>query len=146
MSQGYSVCNECRILNKFDLSRSGRPICGKCKKPLPIHGAVTEATGGGLSRLIESSPIPVVTDFWAPWCGPCRAFAPTFESTARQWLGKAVFAKVNTETEPSVGQTYGIRGIPTLIVFANAKELNRISGALDASSLNKWLTNLHLTG
>jgi len=142
MTTTYSACNDCKVLNKFDSARAGSPICGRCKKPLPVHGAVTEAAEGGLKRLIDSSPIPVVVDFWAPWCAPCRSFAPTFESTANRHLGKAVFAKVNTESEQGAGQRHGIRGIPTLVVFAGGKEIARKSGALDQNSLERWLNEL----
>lgn len=141
MATSYSVCNECVALNKFDTDRSGSPICGRCKKPLPIKGAVTEATEKGLQRLIESSPVPVVVDFWAPWCGPCLSFAPTFASTATRRLGTLVFAKVNTQTEAGIAQAHGIKGIPTLIVFHKGKEIARTSGALDQNSLDRWLND-----
>lgn len=142
MATTYAACNDCKVLNKFDSQRAGNPICGRCKSPLPVHGGVTEATEGGLRCLIESSPIPVVVDFWAPWCAPCRSFAPTFESSASRHVGKAVFAKVNTEAEQIAGKNHGIRGIPTLIVFAGGKEVARKSGALDQNSLERWLNEL----
>jgi thioredoxin 2 len=139
MSTNYSVCNECAVLNKFNTIHSGSPICGRCKQPLPIKGAVTEATEKGLRRLIESSPIPVVVDFWAPWCGPCLSFAPRFASMATRRLDKSVFAKVNTQAESGVAQVHSIRSIPTLIVFHKGKEIARMSGALDQNSLDRWL-------
>jgi len=142
MPTSYAACNDCGALNKFDPARPGTPTCGTCKKPLPIHGGVTDAKEGALARLVASSPVPVVVDFWAPWCAPCRSFAPTFETTAKRHAGKAVFAKVNTQTETGVGQSHGIRGIPTLIVFANGLEIARKSGALDANSLEQWLNEL----
>jgi thioredoxin 2 len=142
MATSYSVCNECIVMNRFDTDRSGSPICGRCKKPLPMTGAVTAATDKGLQRLIESSPIPVVVDFWAPWCGPCLSFAPTFASTATRRLGNAVFAKINTQTEAGAAQAHGIRGIPTLIVFHKSKEVARTSGALDQNSLDRWLDDV----
>ena len=142
MATSYAACNDCGALNKFDADRAGSPKCGTCKTPLPLHGGVTDANETALMRLIKSSPIPVVVDFWAPWCAPCRAFAPTFESTAKRRTGRAVFAKVNTESEQGVGQVHGIRGIPTLIVFSGGKELARTSGALNSQSLERWLNEL----
>ena len=139
MSTTYAPCNSCRSLNRFDSNRSGNPICGQCKKPLSVHNGVTDATTAGLNTLIESSPLPVVVDFWAPWCGPCRSFAPTFESTAKRRMGKAVFAKVNTESESGAGQRHGIQSIPTLVIFANGQEVGRKSGTLDSISLERWL-------
>lgn len=142
MTTTYSACNECKVLNKFDPARAGNPMCGRCKKPLPVHGVVTEAAAGSLNRLIESSPLPVVVDFWAPWCAPCLSFAPTFEASANNHLGKAVFVKVNTESESGIGQHHGIRGIPTLVVFSAGKEIARKSGALDQNSFERWLNEL----
>jgi thioredoxin len=91
---------------------------------------------------LTSSPIPVVVDFWAPWCGPCLSFAPTFASTATRRLGNALFAKINTQTEAGAAQAHSIKGIPTLIVFHKGKEVARTSGALDQNSLDRWLDDV----
>lgn len=145
MTISYSVCNECIVLNRFDSTRSAAAVCGRCKKPLPLKGAVTEASEAGLRRLVESSPIPVVVDFWAPWCGPCLSFAPTFSAAAARHLGAFVFAKLNTQVETGAAAAHGIRGIPTMILFREGKEVSRTSGALDRISLERWLNGGRLS-
>src|SRR3954462_6745721 len=130
-----SPCPECRKLNRVPIAEPGagahrRPICGSCKTELPLHGAVNELSASGLMALVQSSPLPIVADFWAPWCQPCKVFAPIFEQTASSLGGEFVFVKVDTQSQPLAGDTYGIRGIPTLIVFREGFEGARISGAL----------------
>jgi thioredoxin 2 len=141
MPTTFSPCTECRSVNRVALGghEHQKPVCGNCRAALPIHGAVNELSASGLQALIDKSPIPVVADFWAPWCGPCRAFAPVFESVAVQMAGEVVFAKVNAEENPLAAQTYGIRGIPTLIFFQSGFERARQSGALNAEVLTHWL-------
>ena len=81
----------------------------------------------------------MVVDFWAPWCGPCLGFAPTFLATARRLKGRVVFGKVDTEAHPDAGQKFGVRGIPTLVAFLKGHEVNRISGALPIDEFTKWV-------
>jgi len=103
---------------------------------------INELSANGLQQLIAKSPLPVVVDFWAPWCGPCKAFAPIFLQAAQQMAGSFVFVKVNTEAHPLAGSTYQIRSIPTLAVFKNSLEKARISGALSLDDLQSWLKDL----
>jgi thioredoxin 2 len=119
---------------------SAQAVCGKCKKTIPFHQCVSDTDDEGLRKLISQSSLPLVVDFWAPWCGPCRGFAPTYELASGEFQGRVVFAKVNTENFPAVSDQLQIRGIPTLIVFKNGKEFQRISGALPPDQFTRWLS------
>lgn len=141
MSSTYSVCSSCGKVNRVNLTeaQSKAPICGHCKTNLPIHFGVTEVSGTGLKTLMEKSPLPVVCDFWASWCGPCRAFAPTFQQAALRLSDRAVFVKLNTEKHQLASDTYQVRSIPTLILFSKGIEKDRISGALPLDAFTQWV-------
>lgn len=134
-------CPTCAALNRVPLASIGQTEakCGKCKTPLIANKSVYEVSGPALEKLIVNSPIPVVTDFWAPWCGPCLAFAPTFEQCANNHPGSALYLKLNTEDHPETSAKLGIRGIPTLIIFEGEKEKARQSGAMPMPQLKSWL-------
>ncbi|MCB0392447.1 MAG: thioredoxin TrxC [Bdellovibrionales bacterium] len=138
-----TICPSCHKLNKVDISESKnkQPTCGHCHTELPIHGAYSELSANELRQLISISKIPVVVDFWAPWCGPCKAFAPHFKEVAEQDAEKFTFVKVNTQDHPLAGDYYGIRGIPTLALFKNGREDKRISGAMPAPQFKEWINN-----
>jgi thioredoxin 2 len=92
-----------------------------------------------LDDLLASSELPVVVDFWAPWCGPCRAMAPIFEQAASEFAGKARFVKVNVDEQQALAARHAVRAIPTLVLFRDGAEIKRVSGALDAGALAQWI-------
>lgn len=130
-------CPNCGQLNRAKEDKSeGR--CGKCGSPL-FTGHPVVLTEAGFDRQIRSEDLPVVVDFWAAWCGPCRAMAPVFEAAAAEFEPKMRLAKVDTEAEPGLAARWHIQAIPTLVVFRGGREIARQSGALPASELRRWL-------
>ena len=133
------VCPHCLKVNRIPKKESyAKANCGECKKSL-LESQPISVDADKLGTLIANSDIPVVVDFWAPWCGPCLQMAPAFEKAALAMPLQAQFVKVNTDEEQALGAQYGIQSIPTLIVFKNGKEIDRLSGALDASRLQSWI-------
>ena len=137
------VCPHCLAVNNVPKKESYKKAnCGGCKKSL-LDNSVVEATSSNFDEIVVNSDLPVIIDFWAPWCGPCKMMAPVFEATAKEYPIKALFVKVNTETEQNLGARFNIRSIPTLVVMKSGVEVERVSGALDVSSL-KTLINRYL--
>ena len=134
------VCPHCKEVNNIPQKDSYKKAnCGKCKNSL-LDTKPVDLTSGNFDEVVVNSDIPIVVDFWAPWCGPCKMMAPVFEKTAKNFPLKALFTKVNTEDEQNLGARFGIRSIPTLIVFKDGKEMQRVSGALDETSLNQLVS------
>jgi thioredoxin 2 len=113
--------------------------CGACKRELVPVGAPIELADGELEALVAESPVPVLVDFWAAWCGPCRAVAPEVAKLARAASGRFVVAKLDTETAPRTAARLGIRSIPTFAVFADGRELERSSGGRSAAALERFV-------
>lgn len=135
-------CPSCNKLNNVDLEKSlsARAVCANCKAYLPIHDGIQDVNGQTLKKLITHAKLPIVVDFWAGWCGPCKAFAPIFKSVALQMREQMIFAKFDTEQDSIASNNYNIRSIPTLIVFKNGAEIDRQSGAMQQSSLHAHLS------
>ena len=134
----HVVCPHCATTNRVARERLGEgATCGSCKAPL-FPGRPFELTAGNFSRHIKGD-VPVVVDFWAEWCAPCRMMAPAYEQAASRVAPGVHLAKVDTEAEPDIASRFGIRSIPTLIVFRNGREIARQSGALPLPQLMQWI-------
>ncbi len=136
MSKVNIVCPHCLKINAIPVKDSySKANCGSCKKSL-LDTTPIELDETNFDHVIVNSEIPVIVDFWAPWCGPCKMFAPIFNQTANKYPLKALFVKVNTEVEQNLSRKFGIMSIPTLIVYKNGIEKKRVSGALDPLRLS----------
>ena len=134
------VCPHCLSVNNVPQKESyAKANCGKCKKSL-LDAKPIELTNANFDEVVVNSDIPVIVDFWAPWCGPCKMMGPVFEKTASKFPLKTLFTKVNTENEQNLGARFGIRSIPTLMIFKNGKEVHRVSGALDEATLSRLVS------
>jgi thioredoxin 2 len=134
-------CPHCHKQNRFPIDRIAQdPICGACQKSL--LSAPIELNQTNFAEMSSQSELPVLVDFWAPWCGPCTQFAPTFSAAAQKFANQVVFAKVNTEAEQQLGAQFQIRSIPTLAVFKDSKELDRLSGALRPPELEQYINTI----
>jgi thioredoxin 2 len=133
-------CGACGKKNRLAYETLGDAArCGQCKQPLAAPGAPIEMhQAADFDRLVAKSSLPVVVDYWAPWCGPCRMVAPEIEKVATRQAGRMLVVKVNTDELSDLGQRFNIRSIPTLAVFANGREVARSSGARPASDIEAW--------
>jgi thioredoxin 2 len=134
----HIVCPHCEAVNRIPATRiADRPNCGKCHRPLFTAHPIA-LSGGSFDKHVTRNDIPVLVDFWAPWCGPCKMMAPAFEQAARELEPRMRLAKVDTEAEPALGARFGIQSIPTLALFHRGREVARQAGAMGAGDIVRW--------
>jgi len=136
----HVACAHCGAVNRLPTQRlADDPACGRCHQAL-LDGQPIELDDRRFDDFVRQTTLPVLVDFWAPWCGPCRQMAPQFEAAARQLKGRAVLVKVNSDDSPGLSQRYGIRSIPTLVKLEQGRETQRQSGAIPAAAIVQLAT------
>jgi len=131
-------CPSCGVTNRVPMDQVERglqPVCGRCKSPVPIKLAPVTITDATFSADVEQSPLPVVLDMWAAWCGPCQKVAPVIDALASEMGGRVRFGKLNVDENPATASRFNVRSIPTLLVFKGGKEVDRIVGVQPKSEI-----------
>ena len=133
------VCPHCQKVNNIPKKDEYKKAnCGVCKDSL-LENPPIDANTQNFDEIVVNSDLPVVIDFWAPWCGPCKMMAPVFSDTSKEYALKALFVKVNTEIEQQLGGRFAIRSIPTLVIMKDGNEIERVSGAMDKQNLKRLI-------
>lgn len=135
-------CSKCGVTNRVrpdQLTGTRKPVCGKCKQPLPAANGPLTVTDATFAADVEQSPLPVLLDMWAPWCGPCRIVAPVVEELAGEMAGRVRVAKMNVDENPITAERFAVRSIPTLLVLKNGQEVGRMVGVRPKSDIVRHL-------
>ena len=136
------VCTHCQGVNRVPTQRLvDQPLCGKCKKPL-LTGQPVELNDNNFVKFSTKNSLPIIVDFWADWCGPCKMMAPAFSGASSALKGTAILAKLNTEVAQQTAARFSIRSIPTMIAFKNGKEVARQSGAMSKEQIVQWVRSI----
>jgi thioredoxin 2 len=138
-------CPACGAVNRVPaekLAQGLTPVCGRCKKTLSLSNHPVTVTDANFAEEVERSPLPVLLDLWAPWCGPCRMVAPAIEQLAAEMAGRLRVGKLNVDENPLTAERFQVRGIPALLVFKNGREVDRIIGAQPKSEIARRVQQL----
>jgi thioredoxin 2 len=138
-------CPACGATNRVPpekLAEGRRPVCGRCRAPLPVSDGPVTVTDATFAAEVERSPLPVVVDLWAGWCAPCRMIAPAIDELAHQMAGRVRFAKVNIDENPATAARFNVRSIPTLLVLKGGQEVDRIVGVQPKAEIERRLARV----